>query len=285
MTQTCNEPTPSLPAANAGLAIVLLSRGAAYAGGLAELSDLATQLEARLAAAQTPVLRVQPAFVDRAQPALPEALDLCADADQILILPVMVPDEPSLRRWLHKLIMRWRAKQQVEGQPGKHAPRIVFAQPLLQLPTLAELLAATIPSALQQPDVPQLLADEDWERDPKAWSQVPEHQHHVLWCVGPRCAAKGAVALWPQLARTVQQNPLLKKQVMLLQTSCQYPCNHGPLMIAYPEGVWYGPMDATTIEPVLTAHVQQHDCPHEHLRVHGPRPALHESVLPVEFPC
>lgn len=212
MTQTCTEPTPSLPAANAGLAIVVLSRGAAYAGGLTELSDLATQLEARLAAAQTPVLRVQPAFVDRAQPALPEALDLCADADQILILPVMVPDEPSLRRWLHKLIMRWRAKQQAGGPTGKHVPRIVFAQPLLQLPALAELLAATIPSALQQPDVPQLLADEDWERDPKAWSQVPEHQHHVLWCVGPRCAAKGAVALWPQLARTVQQNPLLKSR-------------------------------------------------------------------------
>ena len=128
MTQTCTEPTPSLPAANAGLAIVVLSRGAAYAGGLTELSDLATQ-QARLAAAQTPVLRVQPAFVDRAQPALPEALDLCADADQILILPVMVPDEPSLRRWLHKLIMRWRAKQQAGGPTGKHVPRIVLLNP------------------------------------------------------------------------------------------------------------------------------------------------------------
>jgi (2Fe-2S) ferredoxin len=205
--------------------------------------------------------------VDRAQPALPEALDLCADADQILILPVMVPDEPSLRRWLHKLIMRWRAKHRLRATGTR--PRIVFAQPLLQLPALAELLAATIPSALQQPDVPQLLADEDWERDPKAWSQVPEHQHHVLWCVGPaaRPGSRRAVAA---TGTHRAAKPAAQKQVMLLQTSCQYPCNHGPLMIVYPDGVWYGPMDATTVEPVLTAHVL-HDCastPRVH--VHGP---------------
>ena len=176
MTQTCTEPTPSLPAANACLAIVVLSRGAAYAGGLTELSDLATQLEARLAAAQTPVLRVQPAFVDRAQPALPEALDLCADADQILILPVMVPDEPSLRRWLHKLIMRWRAAH----DPSQPSPRLVFGQPLLQLPELTELLARSVEEALRQPDVPEVLGDDPWEHDPKGWSLVPEHRHHVL---------------------------------------------------------------------------------------------------------
>jgi hypothetical protein len=72
MTQTSNEPTPSLPAANAGLAIVLLSRGAAYAGGLTELSDLATQLEARLAAAQTPVLRVHPPLWTEHSPPCPK---------------------------------------------------------------------------------------------------------------------------------------------------------------------------------------------------------------------
>ena len=251
MTQARTQTKPSASLADSRLAIVLLSRSAAYAGGLTELSELAAQLEASLAAAQTPVLRVQPAYVDRAQPALPEALDLCANAEQILILPVMVPDEPSLRRWLHKLIMRWRARRQAGG----HCPRLVFGQPLLQLPALAELLAASIPCALHQPDVPELLGDEAWEQDPKAWSSVPSHRHHVLWCAGPRCAAKGSVALWPALARTVHETPGLKNQVQLLQTNCQYPCNHGPLMIVYPDGVWYGPMNANNIAPILKAHV------------------------------
>lgn len=265
MTQTCTEPTPSLPAANAGLAIVVLSRGAAYAGGLTELSDLATQLEARLAAAQTPVLRVQPAFVDRAQPALPEALDLCADADQILILPVMVPDEPSLRRWLHKLIMRWRAARD-SSQPS---PRLVFGQPLLQLPGLTELLARSVEDALRQPDVPEVLGDDPWEHDPKGWSLVPEHRHHVLWCVGPRCAAKGALQLWPTLTRTIRETPGLKNRLQPLQTGCQYPCNHGPLMIVYPDGVWYGPMDADNLASTLTGHVLDARV-NPQCHVHGP---------------
>ncbi len=134
------------------------------------------------------------------------------------------------------------------------------------------MLARTVEAALSDAcaqDVPTVVGDDPWERDPAAWSAVPEHQHHVLWCVGPRCTAKGATQLYPELARTVQANKDLKKKVMLLQTSCQYPCNHGPLMIVYPGGHWYGPMTASTIAPVLTQQVL-HGQVNEALLVHGP---------------
>lgn len=259
----------------ASMAIILLSRGAAYASGATELTELAQQLHATLVAQGQSPLCVTPAFVDRSQPALPEALDLCASAQTIVILPVMVPDEPSLRRWLHKLVMRWRASR----ADGVHCPRLVFAQPLLQTPQLADVLALALENAVQSnaQDVPALVGDGDWEHDPKGWSIVPEHQHHVLWCVGPRCTAKGAAQLWPHLARTVQQNPGLKKKVMLLQTSCQYPCNHGPLMIIYPGGQWYGPMDQANIETVLTAHVL-HENVSEDLCIQGPRDLIRTNA-------
>ncbi|MNT93044.1 Ferredoxin, 2Fe-2S [compost metagenome] len=83
--------------------------------------------------------------------------------------------------------------------------------------------------------------------------------------------------LWPHLARTVRENPGLKKKVMLLQTSCQYPCNHGPLMIVYPGGQWYGPMDTNNIAPVLTQHVL-HDQVSEDLRIQGPH-----TLVPQHF--
>ncbi len=249
------------------LAIILLSRGGAYTAGLTELTDLASNLQAAMAAAGKPVQQITPAYVDRAQPSLPEALDACADAQSILILPVMVPDETSLRRWLHKLIMRWRAGRETSLQP---VPRIVFGQPLLQLPALADLLARTVDEALRQPDVPEVLGDDPWEHDPKGWSSVPDHQHHVLWCVGPRCAAKGALQMWPALTRAIRETPALKHSVQPLQTGCQYPCNHGPLMIAYPDGVWYGPMDEDSIAPVLTRHVRDREVDEAH-HVHGPR--------------
>lgn len=266
----------------ASLAIILLSRGAGYASGDSELRELAQHLHATLATQGQPILCVQPAFVDRFQPALPEALDLCAAAQTIVILPVMVPDEPSLRRWLHKLIMRWRAGRTSlidRADSDQHRQRLIFAAPLVQTPQLADVLAATVQDALAQPhtqDVPAVVGDDDWEHDPKGWSIVPEHQHHVLWCTGPRCAAKGAVQLWPHLARTVRENPGLKKKVMLLQTSCQYPCNHGPLMIVYPGGQWYGPMDSNNMAPVLTQHVL-HDQVSEDLCVQGPLTLVRQS--------
>ncbi|MEX8193680.1 (2Fe-2S) ferredoxin domain-containing protein [Comamonas guangdongensis] len=253
-------------AATASLSIILLSRGGAYTAGLTELNDLAARLETAMAAAGKPVQQITTAYVDRAQPTLNEALDLCATARTILILPVMVPDEASLRRWLHKLIMRWRAAR----DSSRPAPRLVFGQPLLQLSGLTELLTHTVDEALRQPDVPEVLGDDPWEHDPKGWSLVPEHQHHVLWCVGPRCAAKGALQLWPALTRAIRETPALRNCLQPLQTGCQYPCNHGPLMIVYPDGVWYGPMDADSIAPVLTRHVQ-HGQVDEARHVHGPR--------------
>ncbi|GAB2463047.1 hypothetical protein GCM10027082_13440 [Comamonas humi] len=251
------------------LAVILLSRGAAYAAGETELAQLAERVQAAMAAQGMAPLRVQPAFVDRCQPALPEALDACAAAQAVVIVPMMVPDEPSLRRWLHKLVMRWRAGR-------TNCPRLVFAEPLLQAPRLADTLVHTVRQSLAAPDVPALVGDDTWERDPAGWSSVPEHQHHVLWCVGPRCAAKGSVQLWPGLARTVRETPGLRKRVMLLQTGCQYPCNHGPLMIVYPDSVWYGPLAEADLGRVLVQHVL-HGEVDAALHVHGPRQVLQKQ--------
>ncbi|WP_313314519.1 (2Fe-2S) ferredoxin domain-containing protein [Pulveribacter sp.] len=245
------------PTDHASVAIVLLGRGGVAASTTAELAGLAQQL-----AAQWPGVRVQPAFVDRWQPDLPTALGLCADADTIVILPLMLPDEAALRRWLHKVAMRWRAGRD-------QSPTLIFGEPLAQAVALPELLAAAARQALDLPDVATLV-DEDWRHDPKGWSSVPEHTHHALWCIGPRCAAAGAVALWPVLTGAINQNPALKKRVRPLQTSCQYPCNHGPLMIVYPEGVWYGPLGQADIGRVLAQHVA-HQQVVQALRVHGPK--------------
>ena len=271
-------PTHGSTISDATTAIILLSRGAAYANAANELTMLADRLRMTLAARSPSPWLVQAAFVDRSQPALPEALDFCAKAQTVIILPVMVPDEPSLRRWLHKLIMRWRAAR----QDSNHCPRLIFAEPLLQTPQLADALAQTVNTALTQPDVRdivEVVGDDAWERDPAGWSVVPSIQHHALWCVGPRCAAKGSVKLWPQLAKTIRETPGLKNCVMPLQTSCQFPCNHGPLMIVYPEGVWYGPLDEADIERVLTRHVL-HGQVDERLPVQGPLTLKREQTPP-----
>jgi len=246
-------------------ALLLLGRG-----GLGSAAK--NELQALLQACQQadPGLPVQLAFVDRNLPALPQALDSLratlapADGAQqtIVIQPTMVPDEPALRRWLQKVARRWLA-----SQPGHARPRLVFAQPLLQWDGLVPALLNHLALATLRPDVVTEEGEEGWQTDPVAWSTVPAHQRHVLWCMGPRCVAKGAAALWPRLSQAVQASAPLKQQLQLLQTSCQYPCNQGPLMIVYPEGVWYGHLDEDSLVPVLKSHIEGSEACAAH-RVH-----------------
>lgn len=246
---------------DAGIAIVLLGRGGI---GSAAKTELAALVESVRQSLHGNAHAVVAAFVDRTAPALPEALDALVMAateplQAIVIVPVFVPDEPALRRWLHKALLRWRA-----ASVGA-LPRTVFASPLLQTTGLPALLLDQVAQAAVSDQEPE---EGDWQSDPKAWSEVPEHQQHVLWCTGPRCAAKGALSMWPALTKVVREDPQLNKQLMLLQTSCQYPCNHGPLMIVYPEGVWYGKLDEGALKTVLTEHVLQGRVNQQHC-VHG----------------
>lgn len=224
---------------------------------------------------------VQLAFIDRRAPSLPEALDACREHRSVRILPLLLPEEPALRRWLHKVVMRW-----VHASGSQQ--RIVVSEALAQQVSLAPLLAQAVHTPVA--DVRAAFAGGtdcagqgegneeggDWQHDPIAWSSVPDHQRVLLWCTGPRCAAKGALTLWPVLAQTVQRNPVLRKQVLLMQTSCQFPCNHAPLMSVQPDGVWYGGLDADSLPQVLAQHVLQGKV----ARAWQIHPALHEATLP-----
>ncbi len=230
-------------------AVVLLGRAGYGGGAQQELAQLRERLAAALAGA--PVL-VEAAYVDRAGPGLPQALDACLQAapqaQSIVLQPVFVPVDPALLRWLHKVAQRWRHRQ---PQPDA-LPRIVFAPALGALDGLAPLLARSLAQAQHLPDVTQTQPTH-WENDPLAWSEAPPLARHLLFCMGPRCTALGAADLWAQLRARLQADPALKKTVMPLHTSCQYPCNLGPLAISYPDGHWFGRLDAQALNVLADA--------------------------------
>lgn len=234
-------------------AVVLLGRAGNGGGAQQELA----QLRDRLAATVTDdaPMHVEAAYVDRAGPGLPQALDACLQAAPrarlVVLQPVFVPVDPALLRWLHKVAQRWRHRQ---PQPDA-LPRIVFAPALGALDGLAPLLARSLAQAQDLPDVTQTQPTQ-WERDPLAWSEVPPLAQHLLFCMGPRCTALGAAGLWAQLRARLQADPALKKTVMPLHTSCQYPCNLGPLAISYPDGHWFGHLDAQAIDALVDARLR-----------------------------
>lgn len=249
----CSDPAPpassASPASPAALpqAVIVLGRGGYGGGAPAELAQLCERLRQLLAPAHVAL-----AWVDRASPSLPEALDECLSAapqaGHILVQPVFAPTDAALLRWLEKLAQRWRHRQ---VQPAG-LPRVVFAPALAELPQLAELLARQLAQAPALPDVSQT-QPEHWQHDPLAWSEVPDFAQHLLFCMGPRCTALGAASLWSHLRARLRAHPQLRRAVMPLHTSCQYPCNLGPLMISYPEGLWWGRLDAAAIDAVVDA--------------------------------
>ena len=262
----CSDTPCPAPCAQPVEAVVLLGRGGYGGGASPELEALCARLAGAL-----PRALVAHAYVDRAAPSLPQALGACLEAAPrartILVQPVFLPTDNALLRWLAKLVQRWRHRQ---PEPAA-LPRIVFAPALGELPQLAEVLAASLEQAARLPDVAEL-QPEHWQEDPVAWSEVPEFARHLLFCMGPRCTALGAADLWAHLRARLREDPQLKRSAMLLHTSCQYPCNLGPLMISYPDGHWWGRLDTAAIDEILR----------DGLRASGPaaRHVVHRTAPP-----
>ena len=82
------------------------------------------------------------------------------------------------------------------------------------------------------------------------------HNRHVLMCVGPRCTEGGdaAQSMFEQLGEKIDALPELT--VKRTRTHCMVACrNAGPLMVVYPEGVWYRCVDTQSLERIVTEHL------------------------------
>jgi (2Fe-2S) ferredoxin len=94
--------------------------------------------------------------------------------------------------------------------------------------------------------------------------QLPQlYKHHVFACFTQRppthprgsCAATGAQPLWDRLGKAIESQKL--SDVGFTATGCFGFCNAGPLMVVYPEGVWYRPTTAADIDEIVESHLKQ----------------------------
>jgi len=65
-----------------------------------------------------------------------------------------------------------------------------------------------------------------------------KERNQVLLCAGAACISSGALKVKEALVQELQKNGL-EKEVKLVETGCVGPCNLGPLLVVYPEGVFY----------------------------------------------
>ncbi|MCR6632106.1 MAG: (2Fe-2S) ferredoxin domain-containing protein [Magnetospirillum sp.] len=91
-------------------------------------------------------------------------------------------------------------------------------------------------------------------------------KYHAFVCTTSRpaghprgcCTSKGGgQPLYDRLLQKFQQGMLWEKGVSIAQASCLGTCNAGPVMVVYPDNVWYQIKTAEDIDEIVASHFGQ----------------------------
>ena len=97
---------------------------------------------------------------------------------------------------------------------------------------------------------------------------------HVLICGGTGCKSAGSKEVQLAFSRAIEAKGL-SDEVMVVETGCHGFCEHGPLVIVYPEGTFYCHVKAEDVEEIVESHLFKGRIV-ERLLYH--EPLTHESI-------
>ena len=94
------------------------------------------------------------------------------------------------------------------------------------------------------------------------FSEIPQvYKRHVFACMTARppqhprgsCGAVGAQPLFERLAQKVEAAGA--GDIGVTASACMGFCSAGPVMVVYPEGVWYRPQTSEDIDEIVETHL------------------------------
>lgn len=99
-------------------------------------------------------------------------------------------------------------------------------------------------------ELPTIAAD---GTEPAAHSHTPPIRH-VLVCVNRDCADRGAVETLSALRRALRDAGAART-VRTTRVMCLGRCGEGPVVVVYPDGVWYRRVTAADADELTTSHL------------------------------
>jgi (2Fe-2S) ferredoxin len=101
----------------------------------------------------------------------------------------------------------------------------------------------------------------------------PYYAHHVFFCLNhresgrPCCASYGAESLQAYAKARIKELGLSGEgKVRINRAGCLDRCEEGPVIVVYPEGVWYTYVDESDIDEIIESHLVRGE-PVERLRL------------------
>lgn len=77
---------------------------------------------------------------------------------------------------------------------------------------------------------------------------------HVIACVHKTCRKQGGRASLKALKHAIKEQNL-RGSVLVTKVKCLDQCGRGPVMVVYPDGVWYGDVDETRARRIVSEHL------------------------------